>query len=107
MLPDGSRRASSVSRPDGRTGVEVQQRATGLLQCTDEDRVRRGATSVRPVEAHGFVALALDMPVAEAGSRLAALVDGCGLDQQGRCELGDLLVRAHGRPVLVVGARCA
>lgn len=42
--------------------------------------------------AHGFVPLAPEMPVGEAGSRLAALVDGYGLDEQGRRELVDLLV---------------
>ena len=42
--------------------------------------------------AHGFVPLAPGPAVTEAGSRLAALVDGYGLDEQGRRELADLLV---------------
>lgn len=42
--------------------------------------------------AHGFVPLAPETTVVEAGSRLAALADGYGLDEQGRVDLCDLLV---------------
>lgn len=41
--------------------------------------------------AHGFLPLAPETPPREAGHRLAALVDGYGLDEQGRRDLADLL----------------
>ena len=42
--------------------------------------------------AHGFVPLAPETSVEQAGSHLAALADGYGLDEKGRVHLCDLLV---------------
>ena len=42
--------------------------------------------------AHGFVPLAPETSVDDAAARLVALVDGYGLEQQGRFDLADLLV---------------